>query len=200
MIAIVGIAGTGPVLRAITPWLNTTVAEAIEGDFELGRIEDSLWTGLSLDRLSMSMPSNGLAVEVSQFGFDWSPLALLGGTLRIDRVESAAIDVVLPDMSGTEDAAEEEETVSGGFAPPLAIELGKLALGNVHISDPASGKSFEYGLSASAAIRENLEAALSLDLQPLDDSIDHLKADIDFDGDEPCRAGTRRCAKCHDQP
>ena len=184
MIAIVGIAGTGPVLRAITPWLNTTVAEAIEGEFELGRIEGSLWTGLSLDRLSMSMPSNGLAVEVSQFGFDWSPLALLGGTLRIDRVESAAIDVVLPDMSGTEDAAEEEETASGGFAPPLAIELGKLALGNVRISDPASGKSFEYGLSASAAIRENLEAALSLDLQPLDDSIDHLKADIDFDGDE----------------
>ncbi len=184
VILIVGVVGTGPVLRALTPWLNDTVAEAIEGDFELGRIEGSLWTGLSLDRLSLSMPSSGLAVDVSQFGFDWSPLALLGGTLRINRVESAAIDVVLPDMSGADETAEEEEAASGSFAPPLAIELGKLALGNVRISDPASGKSFEYGLSASAAIRENLEAALSLDLQPLDDSIDHLKADLDFDGDE----------------
>ncbi|WP_404420212.1 translocation/assembly module TamB domain-containing protein [Thalassospira australica] len=184
VILIVGVVGTGPVLRALTPWLNDTVAEAIEGDLELGRIEGSLWTGLSLDRLSLSMPSSGLAVDVSQFGFDWSPLALFGGTLRINRVESAAIDVVLPDMSGADETAEEEEAASGSFAPPLAIELGKLALGNVRISDPASGKSFEYGLSASAAIRENLEAALSLDLQPLDDSIDHLKADLDFDGDE----------------
>lgn len=183
VILIVSIAGTGPVLRAVTPWLNTTVAEAIEGDFEIGRIEGSLWTGLSLDRLSLSMPSSGLAVDVSQFGFDWSPLALLGGTLRIDLVESAAIDVVLPDMSGIEDAAEEEETTSGGFAPPLAIELGKLALGNVRISDPASGKSFEYGLGASAAIRENLEAALSLDLRPLDDSIDRLRVELDLDAD-----------------
>ncbi|OSQ31140.1 translocation/assembly module TamB domain-containing protein [Thalassospira sp. MCCC 1A03138] len=183
VILIVGIAGTGPVLRALTPWLNDTVSDAIEGDFELGRIEGSLWTGLSLDRLSMLMPSSGLAVDVSQFGFDWSPLALLGGTLRINRVESAAIDVVLPDMSGTDETAEEEEAASGGFAPPLAIELGKLALGNVRISDPASGKSFDYGLSASAAIRENLEAALSLDLQPLDDSIDRLHVELDLDAD-----------------
>ncbi|WP_341364133.1 translocation/assembly module TamB domain-containing protein [Thalassospira sp. SN3W] len=183
VILIVGIAGTGPVLRALTPWLNTTVAKTIEGDFELGRIEGSLWTGLSLDRLSMSMPSSGLAVDVSQFGFDWSPLALLGGTLRINRVESTAIDVVLPDMSGVDETAEDEEAGSGGFAPPLAIELGKLALGNVRISDPASGKSFEYGLSASAAIRENLEAALSLDLRPLDDSIDRLRVELDLDAD-----------------
>lgn len=182
VILIVGIAGTGPVLRALTPWLNDTVSDAIEGDFELGRIEGSLWTELSLDRLSMSMPSSGLTVDVSQFGFDWSPLALLGGTLRINRVETAAIDVVLPDMSGADETAQDEEAASGGFAPPLAIELGKLAIGNIRISDPASGKSFAYGLAASAAIRENLEAALSFDLRPLDDSIDRLRVELDLDG------------------
>ncbi|WP_417810945.1 translocation/assembly module TamB domain-containing protein [Thalassospira alkalitolerans] len=182
LILVVGIAATGPVLRVMTPWINSTVADAIEGDFDLGRIEGSLWTGVSLDRLSLSIPDNGLAVDVSRLAVDWSPMALLGGVLRVDRIESAEIDVVLPGMGGDDEVPTDDDSGSGDFVPPLAIELGKLALGHIRISDPASGKSFAYGLEGRAAIRKNLSGALAVDLKPLDDSIDQLKADIDFDG------------------
>ena len=68
----VGIAGTGPVLRAITPMINETVSGATDSQFELGRVDGSIWTGLQLDHLSMSRAVDGFDLDLGNVVFDWS--------------------------------------------------------------------------------------------------------------------------------
>ncbi|MBC08187.1 translocation/assembly module TamB domain-containing protein [Thalassospira sp.] len=178
---VIAVAGTGPVLRMATPMINETVSVATDSEFALGRIEGSLWTGLSLDQLTMDRDTDGLHLDLSDIAFDWSPSALLTGRLQIDRVSLATANIILPDGTGSEPAPE-EETEGGGFAMPLAVSLDALELGEIAIVDQLTGKSFLYSLSGRAKVGTNLSATAFLDLQPRDGGTDKVKLDLSFDG------------------
>ena len=189
LLVIIGVAGTGPVLRAVTPMLNETVAAATDSQFELGRVEGSIWTGLQIDSLLMARDVDGFHLELNNGVFDWSPLALLTGRLQIDRVSMARTSVILPDGSAPSEPEDETDEESSGFSLPLEIGLDELALDEIAIVDPVSGKSFLYELQASAAAGRNLSAKAKLDLTPLDGGTDRLAVDLDFDGpDQKLRA------------
>ncbi|MDG4719461.1 MULTISPECIES: translocation/assembly module TamB domain-containing protein [Thalassospira] len=181
---IVALAGTGPVLRAVTPLINDTVSEAIDGTFTLGRIEGSLWTGLAVESLLMDQPVDGLHLELGKAEFDWSPLALLGGQLHINRVGLQSAKIILPDGTSKDEVEETPEEAGGGFALPLAVAIDAVELSEIAVVEPVSGKSFLYGLNAKAAIGTNLSAVAAIDLHPLDGGIDRLVVDLDFDGPE----------------
>lgn len=182
VIGLAGLAGTGPVLRLVTPMINETVATATDSQFEMGRIEGSLWTGLHLDRLLMDRQADGFHLELSDVEFDWSPLALFGGRLQINRVGLASANVFLPDGSLPDDAPEEDTEISGGFALPLAVSLDALELGEIAIVDQISGNSFLYSLRGKARVGTNLSADAAIDLEPRDSGTDRLKLDLSFDG------------------
>lgn len=180
----VGIAGTGPVLRAITPMINEAVSGATDSQFELGRVEGSIWTGLQLDHVSMSRAVDGFDLDLGNVVFDWSPSALLGGKLKVNRLSVAQTHVILPDGSApsTPDAPEDED--SSGFSLPIEIAIDDVAFNEIAVVDPVTGKSFLYGLQASAAAGSDLSGKAKLDLKPLDGGTDRLAVDLDFDGPE----------------
>lgn len=180
--AVVGIAGTGPVLRALTPMINETVSAATDSSFELGRIEGSLWTGLTLDGLRMERAADGFHLDLDQVDFDWSPLALLGGKLQINHVGLQTASIVLPDGSLPDTPDDETPDESGGFSLPLAVSVDAIDLREIALVDPVSGKGFLYSLKANGAIGTNLSATAALNLQPLDGGSDQLDVDLDFDG------------------
>ncbi|MBB5348662.1 translocation/assembly module TamB domain-containing protein [Desulfoprunum benzoelyticum] len=177
------LAGTGPVLRFAAPTINRTVGAAIDGRFETEGIRGSLWTGLSLDHLALEMEATGLEVEIRRLELLWSPRALLGGTIQIDRLAAASLAVVLP-HSGT--AAQDQKEPPGDSGPldlPLALRLGQLALPDIRLTDPASGSVFTYALEASAAAAQDLTTDFSLALTPLAGSGDRLRARLAFKAD-----------------
>lgn len=179
---IVAIAGTGPVLRALTPMINETVSTATDSTFEIGRIEGSLWTGLTLDRLLMDRAGDGFHLELGSADFDWSPLALLGGTLKVNHLGLQSAKVVLPNTTGPEEVEEETSDSESGFSLLFAIAIDAVALHEIALIDPLSGKEFLYGLNAKAAVGTNLSATAKIDLHPLDDGSDRFDVDLDFDG------------------
>ncbi|NIY74093.1 DUF490 domain-containing protein [Thalassospira sp. HF15] len=177
----IAVAGTGPVLRMATPFINETVSAATDSSFELGRIEGSLWTDLTLDQLVMYRAADGLHVDLNDVMFDWSPLELLRGRLQINQFNLASANVILPD--GTAPATvEEDDDGGGGFTMPLSISLDALELGEIAVVDQVTGKSFLYALSGRAKVGTNLSATAFLDLQPRDGGTDRMKLDLDFDG------------------
>ncbi|MBS8273043.1 DUF490 domain-containing protein [Thalassospira tepidiphila] len=181
LVGAIAVAGTGPVLRMATPLINETVSSATDSSFELGRLEGSLWTGLTLDSLIMDRPSHGLHLDIQDVAFDWSPIALFGGQLQVNRVAVASANVILPDGT-TPETVQEDDEASGGFALPLSVALDELTLGEIAIVDQVTGNSFLYALNARAKVGTNLSATAFLDLQPRDGGADHLKLDLDFDG------------------
>jgi translocation and assembly module TamB len=181
LVGVIAVAGTGPVLRMATPMINEAVSAATDSEFALGEIEGSVWSGLSLDHLTMDRAADGLHVALEDVAFDWSPSALLGGRLQIDRVALASANVILPDGTAPETVEKEDED-GGGFSIPLAVSLEALNLDEIAIVDQVTGKSFLYTLKGRAKVGTNLSATAFLDLQPLDGGTDQVKLDLDFDG------------------
>ncbi|WP_430475634.1 translocation/assembly module TamB domain-containing protein [Thalassospira lucentensis] len=179
---VVGLAGTGPILRLATPFINETVSLATDSKFEIGDVEGSLWTGLTLDHLVMDRASDGFHFDLTEAVFDWSPLALFTGRLQINQIGLASANIILPDGTVSEEPEEEETNEGGGFSLPLAVSIDALELGEIAVVDPASGHSFLYTLSGQAAVGKNLSATAVLDLQPRDSGTDRLAVDLDFDG------------------
>ncbi len=177
----VGVAGTGPVLRMATPLINDAVSDATDSDFALGRLEGSLWTGLTLDHVTLNRASDGLNLDISEIKFDWSPMSLLGGRFQINQFSLATANVILPDGT-TPETIDEDAQEDSSFAMPLAITLDGLELGEVAIVDPVTGNSFLYTLDGRAKIGTNLSATAYLDLQPRDGGSDRVKLDLAFDG------------------
>ena len=178
---LIAVAGTGPVLRMATPMINEAVSAATDSEFALGRVEGSLWTGLSLDQVTMDRATDGLHLDINDIEFDWSPMALLAGRLHINQISLATTNVILPDGTAPETVEEEDED-SGGFAMPLAVSLDALELGEIAIVDQVTGNSFLYSLNGRAKVGTNLSATAFLDLQPRDGGTDRIKLDLDFDG------------------
>ncbi|AUG53142.1 translocation/assembly module TamB domain-containing protein [Thalassospira marina] len=183
LVIVVFVAGTGPVLRQLTPWLNRTVSDAINGEFALGAVEGSIWNRLEISSLTMEMPETGLAVNGDDLVLAWSPLALLGAKLDIDRISASQLTVTLPERAGPP-APDEPETDDGGsLALPVAFELHTLEVPQIHINNPADGRVFSYKLDGHALASQDLSAVLGLNLQPLDGGADHIRADLDFDAE-----------------
>ncbi len=179
---LVFVAGTGPVLRSVTPWLNRTVSDAINGQFALGRVEGSLWNRLSVSSLTLDMPDTGLKVAGDDLVLAWSPLALLGAKVDIDRISASQLDVTLPHAASS--SRDEPETDDGGsFALPVSFALHTLEVPQIHIRNPADGRVFSYQLEGHAQASQNLSAVLGVNLKPLDGGADYIRADLDFDAE-----------------
>jgi translocation and assembly module TamB len=181
LVAVIALAGTGPVLRQFTPWINQTVSDAINGKFVLGRVEGSLWDQLAISGVTLDMPQTGLVIAGDDLVFAWSPLALLGAKVDIDRISASRLAITLPNKAGPETPDETPDPTGVGFTLPVAVKLGKLEIPDIQITNPADGRVFSYRLDAHALARQNLSAVLGINLQPLDGGVDHIRADLDFD-------------------
>ncbi|WP_085592397.1 translocation/assembly module TamB domain-containing protein [Thalassospira sp. MCCC 1A01428] len=183
LVGIIVLVGTGPVLRQLTPWINKTVSDAVNGTFVLGRVEGSLWGQLDVSGVTLEMPETGLAVQGDDLVFAWSPWALFGAKVDIDRISASHMAVTLPDRAGPETPVEPEDETGSGFVLPVSVKLGTLEIPDIQITNPVDGRVFSYQLNANASASQNLSAVLGVNLQPRDGGVDHIRANLDFDAD-----------------
>ncbi len=109
---------------------------------------------------------------------DWSPLALLDGTLSITAVEADTVTLDRLPVS----AAPEEEPASGPLLPelPFDIVLGRLAIDRLVLGAPVAGMPATLAVTASGRLGAPAGLALRLDVDRLDGVPATIAADIAF--------------------
>lgn len=178
---VLALAATGPVLRLATPAINETVSQAIDGNFELGDIRGSLWTGLRVEKLKVEIRQSGLHIDGHDLQLAWSPLALLHGTLHIDGLTATSLLLVMPSVRPDSEA--EETSGIAGFSLPLTIKLEMLEIPEFQVLDRASNREFLYKIKASGSVGRNRSIQLAVDFLPVETAVDRLHVDLLFDAD-----------------
>ncbi|MEH6629389.1 MAG: translocation/assembly module TamB domain-containing protein [Halopseudomonas aestusnigri] len=145
---------------------------------EVGSIHGNLFSSFSLSSLLLRDPS-GAWLEIKNITLDWSPLALVGGNLKINKVLVSSLDLkrepVIPDSV-------QEEQSSGPLLPlPINISLTEVQLAEVHIAESVLGR--EALLKLSLNLKSEVEGVIlsSLDIIQLDAHEGSMTARVEYD-------------------
>ncbi|MEX2631154.1 MAG: translocation/assembly module TamB domain-containing protein [Tistlia sp.] len=130
---------------------DAVVAQVSGPDLALGiaRIGGAPPGRLVVEGLSVA-DGEGVWLEADRILLDWSPLALLGGTLEVAVLEAGRIELSrLP----AEGAAEEPAPDTGFELPtlPLEIELERLEVGELALGAPVLGEPLAVSIAAALA-------------------------------------------------
>ncbi|TCS02149.1 translocation/assembly module TamB domain-containing protein [Rhizobium sp. BK418] len=141
--------------------------------------EGLLTGGLRAAEITLS-DTRGTFAEIRGVAIDWNPLALLTGSFRAEQVSVASIDVrrrpvrTLPSRPATP-----EEESSGGFRLPLKIDVEHIALPDISLQAPLTGRAFS--LAATGSLRadgDGGEALINVNRHQIPDA--KLSADVAF--------------------
>jgi translocation and assembly module TamB len=105
----------------------------------------------------------GAWLTASGVVLDWSPLALFGGTARIDALTAAQIAVPrlpLPSTTPTKS--------SGGFKLPVSVDVGRLAIARLDIGAPVAGAAAALKIDGTAHVVSLQQGSATLDAARLD--------------------------------
>lgn len=111
--------------------------------------EGLLTGGLRAAEITLS-DTRGTFAEVRGIAIDWNPLALLTGTFHAKQVSVASIDVHRPPVRTlpSKPVAPGEES-SGGFHLPLKIDIEHIALPNISLAAPLTGRAFSLAATGN---------------------------------------------------
>ena len=128
-----------------------------------GRFPDALRVG----RVQVS-DAKGPYVTISGLILDWSPLALLHRTARIDRLQADRLD-----FSRLPESETKASSGGGSFDLPVQIDLRHLHIDQAVIGAPVAGVAATLRLDGSAALRSLTEGTVQLEVQRLDSPGDY---------------------------
>lgn len=117
----------------------------------------------------------GPYARLSGIEVDWSPLALLKGTFKAERVTAASVDVDRAPLPPMEPAPESSE----GFSLPVEIAIDDLFLPDISLGEKLAGRPFELAAKGSGTAT-NSAISLSLTANRKDEPNALVKADIAF--------------------
>ncbi len=142
-------------------------------------------TDLAIARIEMR-DKQGAWLDVEDAHASWSFASLFAGRLRIYTVTARKIDVrraPLPDQTTAS---------SGGGRPslPFGIDLGRLAVDDLHIGAPLGGVDSHWKLAGSALVAAHTPGNLKLDMVRIDGPAAKVAADIAFNLDNFTVDGT----------
>ncbi|SHE87578.1 autotransporter secretion inner membrane protein TamB [Kaistia soli DSM 19436] len=114
-------------------------------------------TDMRVGQIAVS-DTRGQFVTLGGLELIWHPLALLSGTINVERLSAdrVALDR-LPVLPPTEPLT----TTSGSTIPALRVVLGKLHVGEIVLGEPVAGMAAQLSLDASARL---VDPAEGLDL------------------------------------
>lgn len=176
LLTLVGIgifAQTGLGKRFLASTLSSTLSSP-ESGIEISRIDGWLPIDMQIDNLKLT-DQDGLWLEVSDIALDWSPSALFGGRLQIDRFAAAKVNVLRPPVSSEE--SEPPPPSDEPFRlpelpdslPPVTLET--LRVDTIELGDAVLGEAASFSLDGSlTAADDGRHADLTLDLQRLDEA------------------------------
>lgn len=172
-------------------WLQTDSGRALligeieaaastpDGTLEIGSIEGFVPFDVVIRDLAMS-DRDGPWLRLGQVNLGWSPSALLGGTLEIDRIVVDRIDLSRTPVASTEEVPAESEPFIWPSLP-VAIDLHQLSVGEIALGAPLLGEAAVFKAAAQAKLGD-VAAGLTLkfNLERLDGGTDLIDADIAF--------------------
>ncbi len=126
----------------------------------------------------------GVWASVEDARASWSLASLLTGRLRIDAVTAHRIDLLRAPI------AEEKASSGGGIALPFGIDLGQLAVDDLHLGAPLGGVDSHWKLAGSALLAAHEQSRLKLGMARTDGPAAKVAADVGFDLDHFTVDGT----------
>lgn len=109
----------------------------------------SLGGNVSVERLALT-DAEGLWLEASALSLDWSPLRLLQGDLRVQKIEANAISVLRQPFSEPSQA-DEDQSASSFSLPFSQIEVNQLRIGQILLEASVLGTKAELTVDGHAA-------------------------------------------------
>ena len=108
----------------------------------------------------------GAWLYLDDVALDWSPLALLHGEARVDRVAAGSIDV--PRLPVSTAPAKPQPASSGSFSLPVRVTLGTLQVNRAAIGAPVAGVAATLSLDGSGRLASLQDGSADVILQRLD--------------------------------
>ncbi|MEH6799641.1 MAG: translocation/assembly module TamB domain-containing protein [Halopseudomonas sabulinigri] len=113
--------------EGVNRWLFTK-AQALEPRLELAFVSGNLWHGWQFEHVGWH--DTGLALDIEQLDFVWSPSCLFGRRLCIDRLYSHSITVV---TQPSEEPEPSEPFTLPELSLPLSVELGDVRIDSISL-------------------------------------------------------------------
>jgi translocation and assembly module TamB len=146
------------VLEVATEWVSggTVRLEALSGRFP---------DRLRLHRLSIR-DAHGAWLIAQDIALDWSPLELLQGRARVERLTATRIEMQRSPYYPVRHAHRSQPT--GPFELPFTVQLDRLTLPRVDLGAALAGSATVLRIDGGGSFRSLRQAALELQAQPLD--------------------------------
>jgi len=134
---------------------------------------------LAIARIEMR-DRQGAWLSLEDVRASWSFTSLFTGRLRIDTVAARKIDVLRAPLP-----EEKPAPASPGGAPslPFGIDLGRLAVDELHVGAPLGGVESRWKLGGSALVAAHTPGHLKLDMVRTDGPAAKVAADLSVDLD-----------------
>jgi translocation and assembly module TamB len=160
---------TGPGKRALA-WAASSSSLEVTG------ITGFVPTDLAIAKVELRDKA-GTWLAVEGVHARWSFLSLFTGRLRIDEVTARKIDVTRAPLS-------DDKPSSGGSVPglPVGIDLGRLAVDDIHLGAPlGGGVDSHWTVAGNALLAAHAPGHITLDMKRTDGPAATVAANLGFD-------------------
>ncbi|MDH3659447.1 MAG: hypothetical protein OEU92_05345, partial [Alphaproteobacteria bacterium] len=169
LIGALGFIQTGPGKRLLAEQLSSRLSTA-DAAIEIAGIEGWIPLDLGIGTFRLS-DRDGVWLEANDVAFDWSPSALFGGRIRIDRIGAARVEIMRPPLADpTPEPASDKPFRLPELPkslPPITVE--RLALPEVLLGAPLVGEAASFGLMGSIRANDDGDRVTAkLDLERTD--------------------------------
>jgi translocation and assembly module TamB len=182
----IGWTGAGIVVTATalfaglqTPPGKQLLASAISSSsLEVTGITGFVPTDMQIAKVEMR-DRQGAWLTVEDAQARWSLLSLFTGRLRIDAATAHKVEILrspIPDEKPSSSS-------SGGFDLPLEIDLGALAVDDLHLAAPLGGVDSHWKIAGSALLAAHAPSRLKFDMTRIDGPAGKVAADLGFNLD-----------------
>lgn len=137
--------------RATLASLIEDAASGPDSRLEIGALEGGLFSAFTLRGVTLA-DAGGTWLELDAVSLAWSPAALLGGRLQVERLTATRIALLRPPQGGGEEEA--PQSAAPGSLDPLPLDL---ALEELRVDEVVLGKAL-LGAEARLSVKGRLSA------------------------------------------
>ncbi|MEQ9641600.1 MAG: translocation/assembly module TamB domain-containing protein [Alphaproteobacteria bacterium] len=166
--------------QAIARAIERAASTPGEAEVRLGRLDGDLLGSFVLDTVSVA-DADGAWLRLDDVRVDWSPWALLGGTLAI---ESVAVDRIAVSRPPAPTAATAADTPAALPDLPLDVAVRKLMLARIELGEAVLGQAAVFAVDGEIAGTPPQTVAARLDVTRLDGVAGTVAARATLRGDD----------------
>lgn len=166
--------------RSMLEGTIASLASSPEQTIELDGLQIGWGLDVRLDRATLS-DASGAWLQLNNLDLDWSPTALFGAALDIERLSAETITVLRKPVASDPETAEPTQSSS---LPAIEARLGAVAIEALELGPDILGSPIRLRLTGSAEVRETPRLMRAeLDIWRDDDQAGEIHAALEFASD-----------------